>query len=216
MVPWFSLQCVTNTYVILFSLLQVHAFHLGVNPESCYQKSLWEIALIKKLTFFVKIQKTNKQTENPKTKTKTKKNPLGRSVYSWGNVYHRMSRFCWIYSKGIWPHLGCFLSFTIFSLFFPDIVFSDPAAIRIQTIFFFLSFLLLLPTRQELWQKENADETLQASRMAPWQPGPAHVRRSQSPGLPLRLFQLLPSLNPQYLRAQRGNAHHFPLFVFPF
>lgn len=56
----------------------------------------------------------------------------------------------WIYNipKGFNLVLVVFSVSDIFSLFFQDDVFNDPAAIRIQV--FFSSFLLL-PTRQKLW-----------------------------------------------------------------
>lgn len=50
-------------------------------------------------------------------------------------LIRRTSRLDLVHSKGVYPHRGCFLSLTAFSLSFPML--SDPEAIRIQTTVFF-------------------------------------------------------------------------------
>lgn len=75
-------------------------------------------------------------------------------------LIHRTSRLDLVHSKGVYPHLGCFLSLTTFSLSFP--VLSDPEAIRIQTTVF---FLFTCRAHKTGTVAENADETL---RPAGW------------------------------------------------
>lgn len=107
------------------------------------------------------------------------------------------------------------LSLTKFSLFFSDILFSDPAAIRIQTTFFLLSCCCCRRPQDRNCGRKTA--LMKHCRPAGWHHGNQDLPmsgRAGSPGLPLLPFQHLPRPVSQNLSAHRGHAPHFALFLF--